>query len=40
MLRIVMEATLAKLYLLRIHLVMSKLFMAKIISVWMMKTLR
>ncbi len=40
MLRIIKEGTLANLRLLKIHLLMNKLFIAKIISVWLMKTLR
>jgi|GEM_PF-3191325 len=40
MFRITKEETLASLYLLKIHLLISKLFIAKIISVWWMKTFR
>jgi len=40
MFRVIKEETLANLYLLKIHLLIIKLFIAKIISVWLMKTLR
>lgn len=40
MLKMIMETAWAKVYLLRIRLAMIKLFMAKTISGWMMKTLR
>lgn len=40
MFRVIKEETLANLYLLKIHLLITKLFLAKFISAWLMKTLR
>jgi hypothetical protein len=40
MMRIFKEETQANLYLLKIHFLIGKLFIAKIISVWLTKTLR
>ncbi len=40
MFRMIKEGALANLYLFKIHLLISKLYMVNIISIWLTKTLR